>query len=435
MRRPTLAGALVGVALFVIVGLGAHLRFESSQSKYKPHRYQQSDVHRYYVSPADSLLAGRGWETDYGQNFIAPPLQGVFVALVKGLNPSASYGMIRRVQAWIGALGILLAFQVGREMGGRWVGLLAAGFFAFDPHVVKAAESLLTETSYFTLLFGFLAVLLRALDRDSPWLFASAGALLGLTSLMKPFPTLLAVLLPVYFVVRGRSWKSAGRGALLLALFATVVAPWIARNYLRYDAIFPISTNAGTALAMANYLDLDASKVIYWEQIQASGKWQSPAVERRFAWKRDADGKLMWNERDRAYRQHAIAYIADHPLHFAHNYAIKLYNVFRYPLGRSGAPWRTEDVYRVALMALGFLGLAGFAATQHARPAWVVVWIFLYYAAFAALFHITLSGRLNLPVKVLLGFFAAWLLVEGTRRVFAYSRPRATPPRSSASPG
>ena len=36
--------------------------------------------------------------------------------------------------------------------------------------------------------------------------------------------------------------------------------------------------------------------------------------------------------------------------------------------------------------------------------------VFVYFLAFTALTHIVRSGRINLPVKLLLGFFAAWLL-------------------------
>ena len=176
MQRRTLERSAIALALLLITALGAEMRLTASQSKYPEHRHQQSDVHRYYVSPAESWLAGRGWETDYRQNFIPPPLQGVFVATAKMLAPSASDGTLRRTQAWIGSLAILLAFWIGCEIGGPFVGLFAAVFFAFNPDVVRSAESLLTETHYFVLLFGFLAVLLCALRIDKSWLFAAAGA-------------------------------------------------------------------------------------------------------------------------------------------------------------------------------------------------------------------------------------------------------------------
>ena len=101
---------VIAIALLALTALGAWLRLDASESRYGPDEYQQSDVHRYYVSPAESLLAGRGWVTDYGQNFIPPPLQGVFILAVKFLHPDVSYGTIRCIQAWIGSLAIPLVW-------------------------------------------------------------------------------------------------------------------------------------------------------------------------------------------------------------------------------------------------------------------------------------------------------------------------------------
>ena len=164
--RPVASSAVIALLLLGFIGVGAWLRLEAAQSQFRPNQYQRSDVYRYYVSPANSFLAGRGWVTDYPQNFIPAPLQGIFILAVKTLHPEASYGTIRRTQAWIGTLAIPLAFFVGAGMRNRWVGLLAAGFIAVDPSVVKTASLLLTESNYLVLLFGFLSVLLFALRKQ-----------------------------------------------------------------------------------------------------------------------------------------------------------------------------------------------------------------------------------------------------------------------------
>jgi hypothetical protein len=249
---------------------------------------------------------------------------------------------------------------------------------------------------------------------------------------------LLAVAIPIGLAARERSRGSLYRGGIFLLGFLICVGPWIGRNYLRYGEIYPISTNGGTLLATSNFLELDPTRMIYWETTHKMREWRSVAIEMRFAGKVDKDGRRLWNERDRLYTRHALDYITTHPMHFAQNYVTKLYNSFRYPLGKRGV-WTLPEVYRVVLMLLGLAGVALFSIAERRKSQWLMAWIFGYYAGFTALLHITRSGRINLPVKVLLSFFAAYLVVRlfqaasetlrGFRSNLTVERPRSEHPR------
>ena len=403
---------VVVALLAVCIGVGAALRLGAVDDRLPPNRHAPGDVERYYVGTAESYLAGTGWVSRYRQNFIPPPLQAGFIVLVRKLVPDASYGALRTVQAWIGTATIVLAFWIGAQLGGRWAGVAAAVLFALDPAVVGLVGVLLAETNYLFLLFAFLGTLIAATRRCSATLAGASGLLLGLTSLTKPFPVLLVALVPAWWIGRRRDRRSVAMAVALAAAFSLPVLPWVARNYDRYGRILPISTNGGTALAMGNYLALDSSRTVYWEEIQHRGAWKSPEIEARFSGRRDRYGKLDWNGRDAAYARHALAYIRDHPGHFLRNYAIKLYNVFRYPLAATGKPLRARHYFRMAVLLTGLAGAAWFAATRWAQPEFILIPILGYFAAMTALFHISRSGRINLPVKLLVGFFASWMLTR-----------------------
>ena len=92
---------------------------------------------------------------------------------------------------------------------------------------------------------------------------------------------------------------------------------------------------------------------------------------------------------------------------------------------RPGEPWRPSDLYRAALVLLGLAGLCGFAAAERRRSCWVMVPVALYFAGFTALMHIVRSGRINLPLKLVLALFAAWLLGRAWDRVAEWLRRRA----------
>jgi 4-amino-4-deoxy-L-arabinose transferase-like glycosyltransferase len=371
--------------------------------------------------------------TDYEWNFIPPPGQAAFIVLARSVLPGADFQALRYLQALFGILAIPLAFWVGARMGGRWVGLAAALLLALDPNVIEYVAILLAESNYFFLLFVFLALLLEAVRRNSVAWMAAAGCALALASLTKSFPMFLSLVIPLSLVARGQDRKSVVQGAAFFLCFALVVSPWLVRNYLRYERVYPISTNAGTLMAQSNFASLDPTDPdqIYWEQIYRTDVWKDPGIEEAFEGQVDRHGRPEWNEKDRAYMKHALRYIAGNPAHFARNYAIKLYNVLRYPLPAGGESWRPSHFYRVLMLLLGLAGLAWFAVADRHEPQWILVPVFLYFLAFTALLHIVRSGRINLPVKVLLGLFAAYLigrLVERAMGSVSSSRSRARAP-------
>ncbi|MFQ5415602.1 MAG: glycosyltransferase 87 family protein [Myxococcota bacterium] len=416
MRAPgKRTNAATAVALAACFSLGAALRLDAVPRFYGPEEIQRPDVYRYYASTAASALEGRGFTPALDSNFLPPPLQAAFLVAVGTVLPGADYRTARTVQAWLSAAATLLAFVIGARMGGRAVGLVAAALIAVDPGLAHFVAFLLAESNFFTLLFAFLAAFLVALERRSPSLLACSGGLLGLTCLMRPFPSALAVLLPVYLVVRGRD-RAALTGAAVFALgFCVVVAPWTARNALRYGRLLPISSNGGTLLAQSNFLGLDARRSVYWNDIHRTDAWKDPEIEARFAGRVDRYGLEEWNEKDRAYLAHTLRYLGSHPLHFLRNYTIKLTNVFLTPRPRGHEDGRAPPYTRGSLMLLGLGGFVWFAVAERRRSAWVMVWVFGYFVGFTALFHLLRSGRMNFPVKLLLDLFAAYLVVALAR--------------------
>ena len=376
---------------------------------------------RYYVSTAESLVAGRGFADGYEYNFIPPPMQALFLAGIKLLVPGADFETMRLAQALISIATLPLVFALGSAMGGPLVGALAAVLVAIDPDVIGLVSTLLAETNYFFLLFAFLLVLLTALRRDAARWFAGAGLVLGLTCLTKPFPMLLWLVVPGWIALHGRNRHALVCAGVFCAAFALVVAPWTARNALHYHGFYPISTNAGVLLAQSNFAELDSTqpRMVYWEDVRRLPGWRDPGIDARYANLRDADGKREWNQLDRDYERHALHYIAQHPLHFLRNYFAKLYNVLFYP-GRYAPPSRLRyavlgatwpfPAFRPLLVLLGLAGWLWFATSTRGRPEWFMTIVCAYFVLFAALLHITRDGRINLPLKLLLTLFAAYVL-------------------------
>jgi 4-amino-4-deoxy-L-arabinose transferase-like glycosyltransferase len=160
-----------------------------------------------------------------------------------------SYTAQKLVVCFIGASTVAFAGLAGREAGGERVGLVAAALAAVYPLLWVADGTLLAESLYAAFVAAALWLALRFLRTrslvDAGWLGLAAG--LGALSRGEALLLLPLLLLPLAW--QRRSWRA---GAVMLAGFAVVVAPWTVRNVAKFDEPVLISTNSSSVFAGAN---------------------------------------------------------------------------------------------------------------------------------------------------------------------------------------
>lgn len=412
---------LRSVLLIAALAVGSVPRIDAVSRIFTKDRDQRSDVRQYYVSVADSVLAGRGFIPSYPTNFIPPPGQALFILVLKWIWPAADYQHMRSVQALVSIATLAVAAAVAARLGGPWAGVVCAWLLALSYRHAAWVGILLPETNYVFLLFAFTWALVDGLERAEPRRLLGAGALLGAASLFRPLPALLAVVLAVLVLFQ----RGTARSRLAIALLAgelLVVSPWLARNRLHYGTFLPISTNGGTLLALANSPALDSAqdKMVFWDDLYSQSYYRDPEIEARFAGARDVDGKPEENLKDRAYLGKALGYAVSQPFHFLRNYAFKLGHFLRQP-ERAGigtgetAPWlfREAKSLTLAVVIVGLLGVGHLATMRRQEPAAsAVVTTVLYLWAVGALYHLTRDGRMDTPFKLLLSIPASVGIVE-----------------------
>jgi 4-amino-4-deoxy-L-arabinose transferase-like glycosyltransferase len=156
----------------------------------------------------------------------------------------------------IGAGTVALIGLLGRRVGGKRIGLLAAAVAAVYPNMWMNDGALMSET-----LDVFLAVMVsilayRVWDRPTAGRWAAMGASIGLAALARAESVLMLVLLlvPLALWVRGLSgWQQrARRAGLAFGVALLVVAPWVGANLVRFEHPEGLSTQAGVTLLVAN---------------------------------------------------------------------------------------------------------------------------------------------------------------------------------------
>ncbi|MBD0281647.1 MAG: glycosyltransferase family 39 protein [Thermoleophilaceae bacterium] len=212
---------------------------------------------QFYFSALPKLLAeGHGFVAPFRFAFRDeivrtaehPPLYSVVLAGPAKLGLTSPDAQ-RLAGAAFGAGTVAAVGLLGRRLGGRRAGLLAAGLAAVYPTLIAADGALMSESLLGLLVALSLLAAYRLVEAPTVGRAATLGAVAGLAALTRGEALLLLplLLLPVLFR------PARGPAAIVVVLaFVVVVAPWTVRNWIVFDRPVLVATNSGTAVAGAN---------------------------------------------------------------------------------------------------------------------------------------------------------------------------------------
>ena len=124
------------------------------------------------------------------------------------------YVVARAYSAGWGLVGVVVVFLIGRRLGGRWAGLLAALLFALMPVTVCMAHEGKPHLPGAVLMLASVLLAMQALGRDRDWwlMCACCGAAVGMVLSSLPILVLIPLLawLRARFVVRGAGRRADG---------------------------------------------------------------------------------------------------------------------------------------------------------------------------------------------------------------------------------
>ena len=290
-----------------------------------------------YNNTALELLAGLGF-TWPGR----VPLYPIWLAGVHWMTGTSYHGA-RYVQSFLGAVTVLLTYLLGRRVFGHTAGLLAALFAAASLVLIHQSSHLLSEVLFTPTVLLTVLVLWRAFETGALWRFALAGALVGVTALIRPTLLFFPVFLVVIFVFVDRSREMLRRGLVLTGATLVVISPWLIRNRLHYDAWFPLATsNAILWQGSPEYYrlihDYGYTYDRIWSEVIYGPNW------------REHDPTSI--EGDRYWTARALRSIRDDPLTYLRFSAEKLVTFWT---GDPNADWNNERVFSYpALRRVGF---------------------------------------------------------------------------------
>jgi 4-amino-4-deoxy-L-arabinose transferase-like glycosyltransferase len=261
---------------------------------------------RYYHEAANLLADGEGfvhpfaWEEGVRAPGADHPPGYVVVLAVPSLLGLDGIRAHQLASCLIGTGTVALVGFLGRRVGGRRAGLVAAGLAAVYPNLWFNDGALMSET---LALFAGVVVSLLAYhvwDRPDWRRFAVLGAAIGAASLVRAEAALLIALLlvPLAMWVPGLAgWRSRlERGALAGVVALVVTAPWVGANLVRFEHPATLSTQMGPTLEVGNCDET------YHEPFL--GAWSFACASTVDS----SDRSVL----DRVTRERALTYVGDH---------------------------------------------------------------------------------------------------------------------------
>jgi 4-amino-4-deoxy-L-arabinose transferase-like glycosyltransferase len=262
-------------ALAVVLLIGAALRFwnidaglpyrigvdEPVIAERAIHMMRTGDYHpRFYDYPSLyiylQLIVG-------SVRFITGAMSGLWQSLDQ-FHPEHIFLWMRMLNAALGTLTIVLLYRAGIRWGG-WVGLTAAGIFAFWPNHVRESHFALTDVPLTFLTTATLLLSLRAYENRSLSGFMFAGACAGLAAAAK-YTGAYALVMPLlaaavaHAPAPGRIVMAAAAGAaaavafLGAAPYTVLDLPAFLNGFARLSGFYrPIPFTDGAAVYVAHF--------------------------------------------------------------------------------------------------------------------------------------------------------------------------------------
>jgi 4-amino-4-deoxy-L-arabinose transferase-like glycosyltransferase len=337
-----------------------------------------------------------------GDGFVWPhrvPVYPLFLALehwaVQGYDP------IPYVQAVVGTLVVPATYLLGRRLAGQAVGLLAAAAAAFCPPLVDTVTPLMSEALFVPLVPMVALALVWAFEEPSPKRMALAGALLGLSLLVRLTLVLALVIVPIVLLFLLGRRRGVRLGATYALACVLVVLPWSVHNAIKWDTFLPFQTSSAILWqGSPEYFHLARDKGYAYLDI-----WEN-VIYRDSSRNRDP----TWIDGDRYWTRRALRSIENEPLLYLRYAAEKTVTFW---IGDPTADWGGSHPFDLTVFRA-----AGYSRTDKLE---VVVFRALPLLLIPAIALLWRRGRVFAPVYALMG--AATLLAAATHAEIRLSVP------------
>lgn len=402
MNRLTRSQKIV-VGVFLLIALG--LRVQASLSD---RSLPEGDA-AHYDQLAHSLATGKGYRTATGElTAYRPPFYPVFLAAIYRFL-GRDYQAVRFIQAILSTLTVLFISLWALVLFGGWSACFAALIAAvYPPFYVFyfGCASLVSETLYTFLLTSALFTLFVYLSSPSWPLAVLSGLSWSFGILTRGVPLPLLFVLPLFLILlKYPLYKILHYHLMVGWVAASVLTPWIVRNYLVFKAFVPVATYGGETFYISNHEGSDGlggeflRNVIFPENERLKSLGFSEADKSKYFFKKGMD------------------FIRSHPQEAFQLFLRKiyLYMDLTNTSYKGATPKRTLNGGYIFVLLGAFIGfLLAREDRNFFQPVLLLTLIFGYFLLFHAFFHT--AHRFRFPTEPILIVITSFALDSVRKR-------------------
>ena len=427
MRTDASGHRIGGLLVLALLAVAVRVAAVFAVGSYKLDRvtYEHGEIARNLVEGRGFTVRWLGAEGPTSQQ--APVYPALLAGCYKffGVESTAAKLAMQLFQALLGSLLAVCVVLLARELlpDGPLVGWLAGAGAAVYPTLVYATTQIQVASLATLLVVVVLWSAARSARLNSVATAAACGAASGVLILTDPilglvvFAALLMLGGRLLAPPRSRTHPmfavntAALFGVALMACIATVT-PWVMRNYVVHGELVPVKSTFGYAFWQGNHArSFGTDKIPLAEA--AGGPARTLDELERSLWhtrlhqtlyiddavlSRDRVtelGRLPEPQRSRQLLAESLAYIGQHPWHYAR---LCLQRLRYFLLFDETNPKSRVWVYRVSHLALLVVSLAGlWVSRQRAGRLWPTYLVFGLVTAFHTLTIV--SARFHIPVE------------------------------------
>lgn len=376
-----------------------------------PTEIKFGDAHD-YVATAQSICSQQVYPERGNLPFFRPPGLPFFIAGAT-LCESSRIRWIKYALAATDAATVVVIFELGATLFSGLAGLLAGIAAAFYPFFIFSTTDVRSEPLFMFLLTLALLLLVRGNA-------AGAGVATALAALTRPTALLC---LPLFALFAGRK-----KAAPLLIAGALTLAPWMARNYLRFGEVIVVNDAASYSVWHAQHPE---TRRIYATKDREEFKRLEHEFETKTIHAVAADVAARAgspNARDREWRRMAIADFQREPAESLRFMAQKAWYYWR--------PWLNpiehgrNAVVASAIILIGLYVLAFIGVIRH-RLRWAVLTYFVVLWLAHVPHQVVMRYRIPFTDPLLLVFAAYTICGWGYPKSIRDDDTSANPSRSS----
>jgi len=189
----------------------------------------------------------------YGLQTLRPPGYPTLIAAVYALFGPRLLAL-RLVEAVLGVVSVAVVGRVGADLFGPRAGLIAAGLMALHPVLAFLPSTQYSENTVVLALALSFGAFFAAWRRGGAWRWALAGALFGISALVRPNVVFMLPGIGLGMLLAPRP-PAAGRvapGLIALLAMLVTITPWIVRGHQAYGRWYFIASGGGRQFWVGN---------------------------------------------------------------------------------------------------------------------------------------------------------------------------------------